>query len=88
MAIFGYVLRVELLSNIVFRLTKNKHIGSHDELIYSYPRAGVDTGTLECDVIMDEYYSTATINKIICTQMLHGLISDWIWRHINSSIDK
>ena len=33
----GYVLRVELLCNIVFKLTKNKHIGSHDELIYSHP---------------------------------------------------
>ena len=48
------VLRVELLSSIISRLTKNKHIGSHKELIYSQPRAGVDTGTLECDVMMRE----------------------------------
>ena len=66
----GNVLRVELLSSILSRLTKNKPTSSHYELVYSDPQAGVDTGTLECDVI------TLTINKIICTEMLHGLISD------------
>ena len=33
----------------------NKHVGRHYELIYSYPRARVDTGTLECDAIMREW---------------------------------
>ena len=56
--------------HILSRLTKNKPTSSHYELVYSDPQAGVDTGTLECDVI------TLTINKIICTEMLHGLISD------------
>ena len=32
----------------------NKHVDRHYELIYSNPRARVDTGTLECDVIMRE----------------------------------
>ena len=33
----------------------NKYVGRHYELIYSYPRARVDTGTLECDAIMREW---------------------------------
>ena len=35
-----------MLSSILFYfLTKNKHKGSHDELIYSHLRGHVDTGT-------------------------------------------
>ena len=32
-----------------------KHVGRHYELVYSRPRARVDTGTLECDAIMHEW---------------------------------
>ena len=32
-----------------------KHVGRHYELVYSHPRARVDTGTLECDAIMREW---------------------------------
>ena len=59
----------------------HKHVGIHYEIIYSHPhRARVDTGTLECDVIMCEWpngdmtsppcenkniYAYKTINKLI-----------------------
>ena len=33
----------------------SKHVGRHYELVYSHPRARVDTGTLECDAIMREW---------------------------------
>ena len=33
----------------------SKHVGRHYELVYSHPRARVDTGTLKCDAIMREW---------------------------------
>ena len=48
------VKHVCLLSIILSRLTRNKHVGRRYELMYSHPRARVDMGTLERDVIMRE----------------------------------
>ena len=48
------------LSSILSRLTMNKHVGRHYELVYSHTRARVDTGTLERDMQIQ----TKTVSEV------------------------